>query len=207
MAQPWRGDAGGGAGHVDDLPAVGDQRQQRLSQEERPLEMHIEQCVELGLGHRRDRAVHAVASVVDQGVEIRTAPRCLDGGLQCVAELPERRCVRDVERQGDRGATSGGDVVHHAHRCFGIGVVGENHAHPPLGARPCRSGAQAAATSGNDDDRHVVRPSVVADDVESTPNTTREKGRHFLTYQAAAERGQWDRAALEADPRRWDEKQ
>ena len=27
------------------------------------------------------------------------------------------------------------------------------------------------------------------------------------SYQAAAERGQCDRAALEADPRRWDEKQ
>ena len=27
------------------------------------------------------------------------------------------------------------------------------------------------------------------------------------TYAAAAERGQWDRTALEADPRRWDDKQ
>ena len=27
------------------------------------------------------------------------------------------------------------------------------------------------------------------------------------TYQAAAERGKWDRAALEVDPRRWDENQ
>ena len=93
----------GGARDVHDVAAVGHQRQQRLRQEERPLQVHVEQAVELLLGHGRDRIVEAVAGIVDEDSRSRAAPGRGECRATRVAERRERSdAVSDVELQRDR---------------------------------------------------------------------------------------------------------
>jgi hypothetical protein len=91
----------GRAGDVHDRSAVGHQRQQRLGQEERPLEVDVEQAVELILADGRDRVEQAVAGVVDQTVEVGAVPDGLQRSATPVAEGGEGRDLADVQLQGD----------------------------------------------------------------------------------------------------------
>jgi hypothetical protein len=86
------------AGDVEDATAIGEQRQQRLGEEERPLDLDADQLVELLLGGLGERRVDADAGVVDEEVKAVGA----EVGERVVHRGRERReagGVGDVERQ------------------------------------------------------------------------------------------------------------
>ncbi|MND63008.1 hypothetical protein D3C80_543080 [compost metagenome] len=65
------------------------QREKSLGQEERPLEMDVEETVELLLRHLGERGIEAVAGIVDQEVECRPAPDRLKRFLDDIVKSRE----------------------------------------------------------------------------------------------------------------------
>ena len=83
-------------------PPSGQQREQRLGEEERPAEVNGEETVEVGLGHRGDGVVGAEAGVVEEAVEGRAVPHARELLADGVAKRGERLAPGDVERKSDR---------------------------------------------------------------------------------------------------------
>ncbi|KWS65762.1 hypothetical protein BKM20_26695 [Pseudomonas avellanae] len=73
------GYASSGAGQIDDAGVFSQQRQQRLGEEERAFEMHIEQTIELRFADGHQGVEHAIAGVVDQAAQGSGSPGFAQG--------------------------------------------------------------------------------------------------------------------------------
>ena len=102
-----------------------------------PLEVNLEQAVELLLGYIRDRRIKPVPGIIDKKVECFPVPNGVElYGNRC-AERGKRPAVANVELQRDRLPTNFRNGLYKLVRLFGIAVVGDDHAHPAPGAFEC----------------------------------------------------------------------
>src|SRR5271155_3228360 len=75
------------------MAAIGDQRQQRLGQEEHALEVDVHQPVEVGFRRLRERHVDADAGIVDEVVELRAVPPGRSACLRSTAKAAKPAVV------------------------------------------------------------------------------------------------------------------
>ena len=97
-------------GQVHDAPAVRDQRQQRLREEEHALEVDVDQLVELRLGRLSERGHVAVAGVVNEVIEGVALPGLAQHLPQAVSERRKASNVADIELDGDHLAAQRFDL-------------------------------------------------------------------------------------------------
>ena len=115
-----QGEAREAARDIHDPAAVGDQRQQRLGEEEHAFEMDVHQPVEIGFGRFGERRVDADAGVVDEEVEVRAAPLGRQRLFQIGGESGEAGDVARVELEHRRLAPERRD---RRRRRVGLGLV------------------------------------------------------------------------------------
>ncbi|MNV65079.1 hypothetical protein D3C71_1577550 [compost metagenome] len=134
---------------IDDAPAVGDQGQQLLRQEERALEVHVDQHVELRFGGLGKRRIEAHAGVVHQTVELFALPGVDQRRLHIFSERRKALAVAHIEAQRHGAAAQGLDLRHDLLRRAGVVLVGDDQLHA-LGRQMQRgAAAQAAAGAGD----------------------------------------------------------
>jgi hypothetical protein len=139
------------AADVDDGPAVGQHRQQRLGQEVRPLEQDPHELVEQFLGGVFEHRHPAEAGVVDQVVERVPLPGVAQRGEDLLAEGREGFAAAHVQPQRDGGAALLLDGGHRVLRAGLVAAVGQDDVCPTLGELDgC---ALPDAGAGADDDR------------------------------------------------------
>jgi hypothetical protein len=156
--------ARGRAGDVHDGPALGDERQEGLREEIRPLEMDIEEAVEIRLRGLLERRAAAHAGVVDETVDAAPPEGRREAPLQIGAEAGKVLDAADVEGQGHGLAAPALDRRD--------GVVGEHDAPAALGAGKGRRLADPAAGPGDEDDLHAACSGVAGVDLHPAARLT-----------------------------------
>ena len=155
---PGGGHTRGGTGDVDDARASTQQRQQCLGKEERPLQVHVEQTVELFLGHGLDRIEQPEPGVVHQATQRGGAPGALQGVLHLRGKCRKAAGVAHIQLQGHCRAAFCLDALHHQLGSMGLGVVGEDDAHAALRAVQRGAGTNATAAAGDQYVFHAGSP-------------------------------------------------
>ena len=161
-------EAGQAAGDVDDAPAVIDQRQQLLRQEERPFELDIHQQVELFRGGLGERRVHTDPGVVDQEVEARTI-KVLQRLLNPRSEIGKGFAATDVQLQHHGFGAALFQFSDQRLGFIGAAVVGADDVHAFGGEVQGGILAQATAGAGDQCDfaAHVKSSIAVSGDEQS----------------------------------------
>lgn len=143
------------ARHVYDVATICHQGQQRLGQEERPLEVSLEQSIELIFGDGFDRIIETISGIVDQIVEALTSPYGLKFCANCFPECWKGAAIGNIEFQCHGLSALCCDPVYHGRGRLGIAVVGDNDTHAGAGALQGGAGSDALAAAGDDNDLHV----------------------------------------------------
>ena len=153
-------EAGQSRRDVEDAPAVGQERQHGLGQEERSLHVGPDQGVELRLRRLYERGVDAHAGVVDEDVELLAAEGRPQSVAESCGEPGEGVAVGDVERQHEGPTPERGDL-----RSDGVGVFATTEVRADeVGALPGEmkrdAAAETAAGAGDEGDASSHGPSV-----------------------------------------------
>ncbi len=159
------GEAGEAGGEVEDAPAVLDERQQRLGQEEGALEVDVEQGVELLLRGLLEAGVNADAGVVDQKVEAGALPLPGEQPGHFFGEGGKGGALAHVQGQGMGLYAEGTGTGHHRLGLPGLAAVGNDEI--DAFGREGQGAVFAKATAGPCDEGngsgHGVTPVRVAD--------------------------------------------
>ncbi len=122
-----------------------------MGQKENPLEVNVEQGVELLLAGLLDAGVNADAGVVDQKIEPIPLPRA-----QLLAHLAgesgKAAAVGHIEGQGMGPDAEGGRLGHHGRRFIGLTAIGDDEVDAFGREGQCRLFAKAAAGAGDECD-------------------------------------------------------
>jgi vitamin B12 transporter len=145
-------EAGQAGRQVDDPPAIGDQRQQGLGQEEHAFEMDVHQAVEFRFGGLGEGGVDADAGIVDEVVEALAPPGFGQDGFHRLGEGAERGDVAGIEAQRHRLAAQRGDLRHRAFGLGPIGMIGQQNVAAAPGDGQGGVAAQAPAGAGDQGD-------------------------------------------------------
>lgn len=138
-------------GDVDDVPAIVDERQQRLREKKDGLEMDVGHLVELRLGGFGERLREADAGVVDEEIKFRRA-EFFERGLGDGGEVQVGLARGDVQLHR-HGARAERFNLFHDVASLGLrGFVGDDGINARLGEAQRDGPADATRTSGDDGD-------------------------------------------------------
>jgi hypothetical protein len=131
------------------------QRQQSLSQEKRPFEVHIQQAVELGLGDRFQGIEQSITGVIHQPTQATYAPGRRQRPFYRLGKTLEGADVSHIQWQRDRLAACNLNLLHYGVCGLWMAVVSQDHAHALPGTQLCSAGTNATAAAGDKDNAHV----------------------------------------------------